>query len=361
MKPNIFISSTINDLTHLRDSIRDLISELGYNPIMSEYGDIGYLPSESAEDSCYLAMKDCQMSLMIIGKRYGSISENGLSITHNEFRTARERKIPVIFLVNEEVLSFKRVFEANSKGNEMNFPGMENPSSIFELIREFSESKYNNGLIPYTNVQSAKKNLKQQLAHIVGDLLKRKFDPVQSEIKDILSEITTLRHILLKNEQEIAQQFSVAFRFLLNEENDYLRDISETISGSLEKAVPELLKQNSFKSYLEFNQVKFSEMDTKKAQEKLNMEKSQEAFEKGKIAKICYSGLPFGTTRNRATIGGEPNYDIKPISEEDTKVIFGFGKKTVIGNHNAIILLNAMYEKLKRTVEKSTNGNTVQN
>ncbi len=102
-------------------------------------------------------------------------------------------------------------------------------------------------------------------------------------------------------------------------------------------------------------------MDTKKAQEKLNMEKSEEAFEKGEIAKICYSGLPFGTTRNRATIGGEPNYDIKPISEEDTRVIFGFGKKTVIGNHNAIILLNAMYEKLKRTVEKSTNGNTVYN
>ncbi|WP_339883809.1 DUF4062 domain-containing protein [Polaribacter vadi] len=359
MKPNIFISSTINDLSHLRDSIRDLISELGYNPIMSEYGDIGYLPSESAEDSCYLAMKDCQMSVMIIGKRYGSISENGLSITHNEFRTARERKIPVIFLVNEEVLSFKRVFEANNKENQMNFPGMENPSQIFELIKEFSESKYNNGLITYNNVQSAKKNLKQQLAHIVGDLLKRKFDPVQSEIKDILSEITTLRHLLLKNEQEIAQQFSVAFRFLLNEENDYLRDISETISGSLEKAVPELLKHNSFKSYLEFKKVEISEMDTKSAQEKLNMEKSQDAFKSGEIIKVCYSGLPFETSRNRASIGGEPNYDVKPISKEDSRVIFGFGKRVILANHNAIILLNAMYEKLKKTVEKSTNGNTV--
>jgi hypothetical protein len=361
MKPNIFISSTINDLTHLRDSIRDLISELGYNPIMSEYGDVGYLPSESAEDSCYLAMKDCQMSIMIIGKRYGSISENGLSITHNEFKTARERKIPVIFLVNDEVLSFKRVFEANEKGIQMNFPGMENPSQIFELIREFSESKYNNGLIAYTNVQSAKKNLKQQLAHIVGDLLKRKFDPVQSEIKDILSEITTLRHLLLKNEQEIAQQFSVAFRFLLNEENDYLRDVSETISGSLEKAVTELLKHNSFKSYLEFKNVQVSEMDTKTAQEKLSTKKSTEDFKSNGLIKINYSGLPFETSRNRASIGGEPNYDVKPISKEDSRVIFGFGKKIILANYNAIILLNAMYDKLKKTIEKNTSSNTKYN
>ncbi|MEH1006749.1 DUF4062 domain-containing protein [Winogradskyella sp. ECml5-4] len=352
MKPNIFISSTINDLSHLRDSIRDLIAELGYNPIMSEYGDIGYLPSESAEDSCYIAMKECQMSIMIIGKRYGSISENGLSVTHNEFRTARERKIPVIFLVNEEVMSFKRVFEANNKVKEMNFPGMENPSQLFELIREFSESKYNNGLISYTNVQSAKSNLKKQLAHIVGDLLKKKFDPVQNEIKDILSEITTLRHMLLKNEQEIAEQFSVAFRFMLNEENDYLRDISETISGSLEKAVPELLKHNSLKSYLESNGVDITEMETKQASEILNMEKSEKAFQNGELAKICYSGLPYGTVRNRATIGGEPNYDVKPISEKDDRVIFGFGKKKLVANHNAMALLNAMYEKLKLTVNK---------
>lgn len=350
MKPNIFISSTINDLTHLRDSIRDLISELGYNPIMSEYGDVGYLPSESAEDSCYLAMKDCQMSIMIIGKRYGSISENGLSITHNEFRTARERKIPVIFLVNEEVLSFKRVFEANNKVTEMNFPGMENPSQIFELIREFSESKFNNGLIPYTNVQSAKSNLKKQIAHIVGDLLKRKFDPVQGEIKDILSEITTLRHILLKNEQEIAQQFLVAFRFLLNEENDYLKDIFETISGSLEIAVPEILKQNSFKSYLQFKEVKLTELDTKKALEKLNTKKSNEVFKNEELVKISYSSLPYGPTINGASISGKHNYDVKPISEEDNRVILAFGKKKVFANHNAMLLLNAMYDKLKETV-----------
>ena len=139
---------------------------------------------------------------------------------------------------------------------------------------------------------------------------------------------------------------------MLNEENNYLRDISETISGSLEKAVPELLKHNSLKSYLESNGVDITEMETKKASEVLNMEKSEEAFQKGELAKICYSGLPYGTIRNRATFGGEPNYDVKPISEKNDRVIFGFGKKKLVANYNAMLLLNAMYDKLKQTVNK---------
>lgn len=359
MKPNIFISSTINDLSHLRDSIRDLISELDYNPIMSEYGDIGYLPTESAEDSCYIAMKDCQMSIMIIGKRYGSISDNGLSVTHNEFRTARERKIPIIFLVNEEVLSFKRVYEANDKDQEMNFPGMENPKKIFDLIREFSEFKFNNGLITYSNVQSAKNNLKGQFAHIVGDLLKRKLDPVKSEIKDILSEITTLRHILLKNEQEIAEQFATAFRFLLNEENKYLKEISETVSNSMEKAVPEMIKQETFESYLHSKGVEIIKMDTKEATKKLGLDSSEDHFKNGRLARVCYSRLPYATTRNRAKIPEEANYDIKPKNDEDNGIIFGYGKKLFMGNDNSFLLLNEMYNSLKLSVNKSTNGNNV--
>lgn len=318
---------------------------------MSEYGDIGYLPSESAEDSCYIAMRDCQMSVMIIGKRYGSISENGLSITQNEFRTARERNVPVIFLVNEEVLSFKRVYEANPKGSEMNFPGMENPSKIFELINEFSESKLNNGLITFTNVQSAKNNLKKQLAHIVGDLLKKRFDPIQGEIKDILSEITTLRHILLKNEQEIAQRFSVAFRFLLNEENEYLKDISETISGSLEKAVPELLKHASFKSYLTSREIEIKEIDTISAHKNMGLGADREQMD-SRIMKVFFAELPYGTIKYRASFGGEPDYDIKPISNDDKGVIIGFGRKVFISNPNGFLLMNAMFEKLKETVEK---------
>jgi hypothetical protein len=67
--PNVFVSSTVRDLQHLRDAIRDAISELAYIPILSEFGDIGYLPQLSAPDSCYTAAKDCHLAVLIIGKR----------------------------------------------------------------------------------------------------------------------------------------------------------------------------------------------------------------------------------------------------------------------------------------------------
>lgn len=344
MIPNIFISSTINDLSHLRDSIRDLIFEIGYNPIMSEYGDIGYLPSNSAEDSCYIALKDCQFAIMIIGKRYGSLSKNGLSVTHNEFKTTRERKIPVIFLISEEVMSFKKVYDVNKTKENLEFPGMENPNNIFQFINEFSESETNNGIVFYTNVQSAKTNLKKQLAHIVGDLFRKQFDPVKGEIKDILSEITTLRHILLKSEQEVARKFSTAFRFLLNEENEYLKDITETISGSLEEGVPELIKSISFNKFLENNDVKIEILESI---ENLDIKSSREFIKNNSaIKKICYSELPYISWKNRANLGSEPDYNIVPENPNDNNVVFAFGEKILIANKNAIKLLEVIFDTL---------------
>ncbi len=236
MLPNVFISSTIQDISHLRDSVRDVIIEIGYTPIMSEYGDIGYLSESSAEESCYLALKDCQLAVFIIGKRHGSISKNGLSITHNEFRTTRERKLPIIFLVNDEVQSFKRVYDINENNGSMTFPGMDHPAKLFQLIQEFTDSESNNGFVTYNNVQSAKQNLKKQIAHIVGELLTKGFDPVKGEIKNILSEITTLRHILLKTSMRSQSNFHLHLDFCLMRRTSILRKSRKKFQGHLRKA-----------------------------------------------------------------------------------------------------------------------------
>lgn len=346
MIPNIFISSTISDLTYLRDSIRDLIIEIGYTPIMSEYGDIGYSPTCSAEDSCYLTMKNCQLAVLIVGKRYGNISNNGLSITHNEFKSATENKLPVIFLVDQEMISFKKVYELNE--GKINIPGVENPNDSFNFIREFMNSEINNGIITFSNTQSAKDNLKKQLAHIFGDLLKNRFDPIKGEIKDILSEISTLKHILLKNEKELAEKFSKTFRFLLENKNEYLKDVSETISGSLETAVQDLLDSVSFNDYLTKKGVEIQEVNITYFQDLYR--KGDHLYEnifKNGIEKICYNVLPFETNSTRANFGGEPDYNIKSEYSTTDSLVFGFGKNKFLGDKNAFKLLDTIYNSLK--------------
>lgn len=248
MIPSVFVSSTIQDLHHLRDAIREAVSDLAYAPVMSEYGDVGYLPTSSAQDSCYASLRQCQLAIVIIGKRYGSLAANGLSVTHNEFRAARENGIPVICLADQEVFAYKPVFDANS--GSIVIPAMDQPERTFAFIQEVMDSQVNNGVVPYTTVSSARIQLKLQIAHFVGELLRRKLDPTTGEIKDILSEIKTLRHELVATPERESLRFIRAVRFLLEDQCDDLRNVLQSLCGSLENGVPVLLESDSIATFV---------------------------------------------------------------------------------------------------------------
>ena len=259
MIPNIFVSSTIRDLHHLRDSIRDTIIELAYNPVLSEYGDVGYLTMMRAEESCYFSVKDCLLAVLIVGKRYGDPTSNGLSVTHNEFRAARNAKIPVLCLIEQEVLTFNRVFdESQSQGTKASFPGMDYPDMTFGLIQEIGDSPYNNGMLAFSNTADAREILKKQLAHLFGALLQIRFDPLKYEVKDILSELKTLRHELVKDHKKESQLFLTATRYMLDDRRRNFRSFVAAISGSVDNAVPQLIKSESLDDFFKAFQVQFT-------------------------------------------------------------------------------------------------------
>lgn len=253
MIPNVFVSSTIYDLQYLREAIRETIIELGYNPVMSDYGDIGYLPTKSAEDSCYTTVRDCQLAIGIIGKRYGEKAKNGFSVTHNEFLTIRERNIPLITIADQEVMSYKRVFDAN-KGLKTTptFPGMDSPADTFNLVKSIMASHINNGIITYTTASDARKNLKSQIAHLFHELLSDQFNPLNSHIQDVLSEVKTLRHELLKNKGEEPIAYLQTMKWLLDsrDHGKHYSDLAKSLHGGLDVAVPIMLKTSSFDEFV---------------------------------------------------------------------------------------------------------------
>jgi len=226
--------------------------DLGFNAIMSEYGDIGYLPSASAIDSCYKALRDCQIVILIVGKRYGSIADNGLSVTHNEFHTAKRENIPIISLVEQEVLTYSRVYEANKDKGPV-FPGMDKPDNTFRMLAEIKNSPTNNGILHFVTPSEARDQLKKQLALYIGDILRRSSDPIKYQIKDVLSELKTLRHELReKDGRSDPIVFLRAVRFLIDDRvgRDNLGNLAENIIGSLDDAVPIMLKSVSFDDFL---------------------------------------------------------------------------------------------------------------
>jgi hypothetical protein len=84
---------------------------MAYNPVLSEYGGVGYLNPSTAAESAMATVQQCQMMVLIIGKRYGSIFKDEVSVTHNEMRKARELRIPIITFIDEEVLAYKKIYD----------------------------------------------------------------------------------------------------------------------------------------------------------------------------------------------------------------------------------------------------------
>lgn len=254
MAPNIFISSTISDLHYLRDSIRDAILDLRYIPVMSEHGEIGYIRPMTAADSCYRAVETCQLVILIIGKRYGSVSDNGLSITHKEYLAAKEANIPTITLVEQQVLHYKDVFDALPESESWSaFNRMDQPHKTFNLISEIQSSDTFNGMIPFRSAVDAKEMLKLQIANFVGERLSDTITPMSKQIKDILAEIMTLRKQLDKGEgsNEDAKKYLAATRYLLNDNAADYRKLLTAIFGDLDFAVSKISSAPDFSKVIE--------------------------------------------------------------------------------------------------------------
>ena len=253
MIPSIFISSTIEDLQHLRDAVRDAIVELSYNPVMSEYGEVGYLPTATAQDSCYHTVQQCQLAVILIGKRYGNVSENGYSVTHNEFKTARECRIPIVTLVDTEVMAFKKFYDSNRAEPDLTAPGMDNPKMTCEFIDEISRSQFNNGILTYTHVSEARMHFKRQLAHLFGEFLLGQFDPIKADIRDVLSEVKTLRHEIeaQRSGEKTDMNYLNVIRFLIEDQLSPYRSFIQTVyGGRIDDAIPLLKECNSVDEFV---------------------------------------------------------------------------------------------------------------
>jgi hypothetical protein len=257
MIPNIFVSSTISDLHYLRDGLRDAIEDLAYNPIMSEFGEVGYISQSTAAEACYRTVAQCQMLVLIIGKKYGTPAADGFSVTHREFLTAQEKAVPTITFVEAQVLNYKEVFDADPSAKTWtNFRHMDHPSKTFALIDSIKSSEVFNGLLPFRDVAEAKRMLKRQIADFVGERLSKTIAPLRDDMRDVLAELKTLKTYLIKrpSERVEASEKSSAylrvFRFLFDDRQAEYRKLLEKIFGDIDVALPKIVEATDFDAVL---------------------------------------------------------------------------------------------------------------
>lgn len=203
--PRVFVSSTCYDLKYIRENLKYFIRTLGYEPILSEEGDVYYNPSLHTHEACLSEVSSCQMMVLIIGGRYGGeFKDSDRSITNHEYEAAVERKIPVFALVESTVLNEHHVYHENKINEKVDEKDISYPSTndtrIFGFIDQVRKHLVNNAIVPFNDFSDMETYLRKQWAGMMYEALTS-----ESEAKRVSTLFESL-HEATQNVQFMTRQ-----------------------------------------------------------------------------------------------------------------------------------------------------------
>lgn len=195
--PRVFVSSTCYDLRYVRENLKYFIRTIGYEPVLSDDGDVYYDPSSHTHDACLREVENCQLFVLIIGGRFGGkFKDSNSSITNYEYKQAIKSNIPVFALVESAVYSDQHLFITNKKVNpklceKIKYPSCDN-TKIFEFLDEVRKNSTNNSLFPFADFSDIESYLKKQWAGMMFEFLDQKQQDSNAKITNRLLDDLTL-------------------------------------------------------------------------------------------------------------------------------------------------------------------------
>jgi hypothetical protein len=273
-RPRIFISSSYYDLRHIRTSLETFVQSLGYEPVLSEKGDIAYAPDRPLDDSCYREAAAADMLVLIIGGRYGtekSESRTGSphaffdrydSITKLEFDNAVKNNVPVWILVDAQVYAEYQTFQRNKDAEDIAYAHVDSVN-IFHLIESILTLRQNNALFAFSRYTEIEGWLREQWAGIFRDFLKRNAQSQQltslsaqvAELAEINKTLKTYMESLMRAEpreqvEKVIKEESVR----LNEVEQRARLEADTVFAFLKRRSDYESAERTFRQPDDINQ-----------------------------------------------------------------------------------------------------------
>lgn len=181
-KPTVFVSSTCYDLKQIRNDINTFIRDnLGYDVLMSEYESFPLDPKAGTVDNCLRAVDErADIFVLIVGCRYGCVTDTGHSITNLEYLKAKSKGIPIYAFVDNKILSCMPFWRDNPDGN---FQSTVDTPKLFEFVDTFRK---NDGIwsFGFDFAKDIINILKFQLGYLFCDCLSFKQKAIQNDISD---------------------------------------------------------------------------------------------------------------------------------------------------------------------------------
>lgn len=199
--PKVFVSSTCFDLGEVRDSLREFIKSFGFEPILSDYGDVFFHPDSHTHEACVNEVDNCDLFVLIIGGRFGGnyVNDTSKSITNAEYDAAVKRNIPVFVYIKKDVLENHHIYLKNKKDDDEEFrtkiiyPAIHQQKdaiSIFEFINSVRSTTINNAYQPFELAKDIEEQLRKQWAGMFFDYLKlRAIKNDAEKTNDLLSSL----------------------------------------------------------------------------------------------------------------------------------------------------------------------------
>lgn len=166
--PAVFVSSTFYDLKQVRADLKDFITSLGLIPVISEYDSFPIDPTTSAVENCLKVVdENADIFVLIIGGRYGTIKDQGKSVTNMEYIKARARGIPIYVFIDKSILSVLPLWFANPQSD---FSAVVDSPKLFEFVTSIRDTDAV-WTIPFEIAQDITRGLRKQFAYLFMDAL----------------------------------------------------------------------------------------------------------------------------------------------------------------------------------------------
>lgn len=186
-KPVVFVSSTCYDLSQVREDLKDFISDdYGFEPMLSEFDSFPIDPCIGTFENCLSNVDNyADIFVLVVGNRYGYVTESGKSITNLEYLHAKAKGIPIFVFVSKQMYNTLPLWRANKNGD---FSSVVDNIKIFEFISDIYDEAHQ-WIYTFDNVRDIKKTLKNQFSLIFSDGLKLQKSLKEAKLGSLTGEI----------------------------------------------------------------------------------------------------------------------------------------------------------------------------